>query len=124
MIADARRRRPRRDVRVVFGLHIDLDRAYGSRFTVLDGVKAEQQAASEGAQQRILDSGNNKGDNHVVKESRGGKSGTACIRQRKKSGVDGVRDHSALLIHEGLQKKSSGGGVLKKASSSKKGLKG
>ncbi|KAK8971585.1 hypothetical protein V6N11_005043 [Hibiscus sabdariffa] len=122
MIADARRRRPRRDVRVVFGLHIDLDRAYGSRFTVLDGVKAEQQAASEGAQQRILDSGNNKGDNHVVKESRGVDELAPPVSHVSATNV--VRDHSALLIHEGLQKKSSGGGVLKKASSSKKGLKG
>ncbi|KAK8689806.1 hypothetical protein V6N13_088516 [Hibiscus sabdariffa] len=38
-----------------------------------------------GAQHGILDSGNNKGDNQVVKEFCGGKSGMAHIGQMKKS---------------------------------------
>ncbi|KAK8715766.1 hypothetical protein V6N13_043092 [Hibiscus sabdariffa] len=62
MIVDTRKRRPKRDPRVSYGLRNGRENAYGSRFAILDEFDVEHLLRTMGIQRVILDSVTNKAD--------------------------------------------------------------
>ncbi|KAK8526515.1 hypothetical protein V6N12_020985 [Hibiscus sabdariffa] len=151
MIADTRRRRPRKDIRPAVGLVTAPNGAQGSRFTVLENDVEIQGDRVEAPQPKNHGSSSNSGSAQPNGLGRakpvGVRYGAVRGDQLGSSAMEGpiIRDvtseagqsplvshvavnnvsgsHSALVIHDGKQLKHGGGGALRVAGSSKKGLK-
>ncbi|KAK8627497.1 hypothetical protein V6N13_135108 [Hibiscus sabdariffa] len=151
MIADTRRRRPRKDIRPAVGVGTVPNVAQGSRFTVLEKEVDDQGDRVEVPQSKDRGSSSNLGTAQAnglgMAKPLGVGYGAARVDLLGSLATDGpiIRDvtseagqsplvshvavnnvagsHSALVIHDGKQLKHGGGGALRVAGSSKKGLK-